>query len=195
MADAYAAIAERTRAAFLAAYVTPQGRMTSDAPTAYALALAFGIAVDPEQRQRLGDRLAHTSRRHAFHIATGFVGTPLVLDALVDTGHADVAGRLLLQTGCPSWLYPVTMGATTIWERWDSMLPDGSINPGEMTSFNHYAFGSVVDWLYRRLAGIAPAARAYRRIRFAPTPVAGLDHASATVDTPSGRIVGGWERE
>src|SRR4029077_7780156 len=75
VADTYAAIAERTRAGFLAAYVTPQGRMTADAPTAYALALAFGIAVDPEQRRLLGDRLAHTSRRHAFHIATGFVGT------------------------------------------------------------------------------------------------------------------------
>jgi alpha-L-rhamnosidase len=193
-ADEYATIAERTRAAFLAAYVTPRGRMTADAPTAYALALGFGIATDPVQRRQLGDRLAHVSRRHAFHIATGFVGTPLVLDALVDTGHADVAGRLLLQTGLPSWLYPVTMGATTVWERWDSMLPDGAINPGEMTSFNHYAFGAVVDWLYRRLAGIAPAERAYRRIRFDPVPVRGLDHARATLDTPSGRVTGGWER-
>ena len=195
LAAEYAQIAERTRSAFLATYVTPGGRMTADAPTAYALALSFGIASDPVQRQQLGDRLAHVSRRHAFHIATGFVGTPLVLDALVDTGHADIAGRLLLQTGLPSWLYPVTMGATTVWERWDSMLPDGSINPGEMTSFNHYAFGAVVDWLYRRLAGIAPASPAYRRIRFAPTPVQGLDRAGATLDTPSGRVIGGWERQ
>jgi len=194
VAREYSSIAERTREAFLAAYVTPRGRMSADAPTGYALALAFGIATDPALRQRLGDRLAHTSRRHAFHIATGFVGTPLILDALVDTGHADVAGRLLLQTGCPSWLYPVTMGATTVWERWDSMLPDGSLNPGEMTSFNHYALGAVVDWLYRRLAGIAPASRAYRRIRFEPTPIHGLDHARATLDTPSGQIVGGWKR-
>jgi alpha-L-rhamnosidase len=118
-----------------------------------------------------------------------------VLDALVDSGHAEAAGRLLLQTAYPSWLYPVTMGATTVWERWDSMLPDGTINPGDMTSFNHYAFGAVVDWLYRRLAGVAPAARAYRRIRFAPTPVSGLERASATLDTPSGRIIGGWERQ
>ncbi|MGM7698058.1 family 78 glycoside hydrolase catalytic domain [Microbacterium sp. A84] len=190
----YAAIAERTRQAFLAAYVTPLGRMTADAPTAYALALVFGISTDPRQRRALGDRLAHVSRRTAFHIATGFVGTPLVLDALVDTGHVETAGRLLLQTGYPSWLYPVTMGATTVWERWDSMLPDGSVNPGEMTSFNHYAFGAVVDWLHRRVAGVTPIERAYRRIRFAPTLVDGLEHAATTIDTPSGRVIGGWER-
>ncbi|WP_404429648.1 glycoside hydrolase family 78 protein [Microbacterium lacus] len=190
----YGAIAERTRSGFLRAYVTPGGRMTADAPTAYAMALSYGIVTDAAQRQQLGDRLAHVSRRSSFHIATGFVGTPLVLDALVDTGHADVAGRLLLQTSFPSWLYPVTMGATTVWERWDSMLPDGSINPGEMTSFNHYAFGAVVDWLYRRLAGIAPGSTGYRRIRFAPTPLDNLDRASATLDTPSGRVAGGWER-
>lgn len=194
IADEYRAIAERTRQAFLAAYVTRGGRMMADASTAYALALSFGIAIDPEQRQALGDRLAHTTRRSAFHISTGFVGTPVVLDALVDTGHVEAAGRLLLQTGYPSWLYPVTMGATTIWERWDSLLPDGSINPGEMTSFNHYAFGAVVDWMYRRLAGIAPASPAYRRIRFAPTPLNGMARASATIDSPSGRISGGWER-
>lgn len=195
VAEEYSGIAERTRRAFLDAYVTPAGRMTADTPTAYALALSFGIVTDHRQRQALGDRLAHVSRRNAFHIATGFVGTPVVLDALTDTGHSDVAGRLLLQTGCPSWLYPVTMGATTVWERWDSLLPDGSINPGEMTSFNHYALGAVVDWLYRRLAGVAPAEPAYRRIRFEPTPVPGLDHVSATVDSASGRITGGWARE
>ncbi|MGL1682664.1 hypothetical protein ACSTIO_23860, partial [Vibrio parahaemolyticus] len=84
-----------------------------------------------------------------------FVGTPLVADALTDGGHLAAAERLLLQTECPSWLYPVTMGATTVWERWDSMLPDGSVNPGEMTSFNHYALGAVADWLHRTVAGLA----------------------------------------
>ncbi|MBF0817770.1 alpha-L-rhamnosidase [Microbacterium paludicola] len=193
-AATYRAIADRTRDVFCRAYVTPMGRMSSDSPTAYALALAFGIVTDPELRQKLGDRLAHISRRNGFHISTGFIGTPLILDALVDTGHADIAERLLLQTGYPSWLYPVTMGSTTVWERWDSMLPDGTINPGEMTSFNHYAFGAVVDWMYRSLAGIAPAEPGYRRIRFAPTVLRGLDHAEATVDTASGRVRGGWER-
>src|SRR5699024_8398672 len=107
-------------------------------------------------------------------------------DALTSTGHAEVAGRLLRQTTVPSWLYAVTMGATTVWERWDSMLPDGTINPGQMTSFNHYAFGAVADWLYRSLAGLAPEGPGYRRIRIAPVPVSGIDHAAARHETPYG---------
>lgn len=89
-------------------------------------------------------------------IGTGFVGTPLVCDALLNAGLVDEAYLLLLQECRPSWLYPVSMGATTVWERWDSMLPDGTINPGEMTSFNHYALGAVVDFLQRRARRLAP---------------------------------------
>ena len=98
-----------------------------------------------------------------YRISTGFAGTPYICDALTGTGHLDDAYRLLLQRECPSWLYPVTMGATTVWERWDSMLPDGSINPGEMTSFNHYALGAVADWMHRTIGGIAPWNRATPR--------------------------------
>ena len=110
----------------------------------------FDIETDPVRLGAMGDRLAALVRRDGYRIGTGFVGTPLVQDALTRTGHDDAASRLLLQTESPSWLYPVTMGATTIWERWDSMLEDGTINPGEMTSFNHYAFGAIADWLHRR---------------------------------------------
>ncbi len=169
--------------------------MMSDAATAYALALRFDIVRDAQLRAALAERLAHVVRREAFHISTGFLGTPVVLDALVDFGYVEEASRLMLQTGLPSWLYPVTMGATTVWERWDSLLPDGSVNPGEMTSFNHYALGAVVDWLYRRVAGIAPAADGYRRIRFAPLAITGMDDATVELDTPSGRIAGGWRRD
>ncbi|MFF0291359.1 alpha-L-rhamnosidase C-terminal domain-containing protein [Streptomyces sp. NPDC005262] len=115
--------------------------------------------------------------------------------ALTATGHAAAASRLLTQTECPSWLYPVTMGATTVWERWDSMLEDGSINPGQMTSFNHYALGAVADWLHRSVAGLAPLEPAYRVIRIAPTLLAGLDDASAWHETPYGRARAGWRRE
>ena len=97
--------------------------------------------------------------------APGSPARPFVNDALTVTGHLDDAYALLLQREAPSWLYAVTMGATTIWERWDSMLPDGSINPGEMTSFNHYAFGAVADWMHRSVAGLAPA-----RARIPPHP-------------------------
>ena len=109
-------------------------------------------------RDRAADRLVELIRNDGYRIGTGFVGTPLICDALVDADRVDDAYHLLLQEQCPSWLYPVTMGATTTWERWDSMLPDGSINPGEMTSFNHYALGAVADFLHRVVAGLAPAA-------------------------------------
>ncbi|MFD1718754.1 alpha-L-rhamnosidase [Georgenia deserti] len=187
----YDDVAERARRSWLREYTTPAGRIVSDAQTAYAMAIAYDL-VDDETRQVMGDRLAELVRRADFHIGTGFVGTPIIADALTDTGHADVAGRLLLQTGVPSWLYAVTMGATTVWERWDSMLPDGTINPGQMTSFNHYAFGAVADWMYRRLAGLAPAAPGYRQLRIAPVPVAGIEHASARHETPYGVAEAGW---
>ena len=128
-----------------------------------------------------------------YRIRTGFVGTPLICDALSDSGHSAAAWRLLMQTECPSWLYPVTMGATTIWERWDSMLPDGSINPGEMTSFNHYALGAVADWLHRTVAGLAPLTPGYRRLDIHPQPGGGLTHARARHLTPYGPAECGWQ--
>jgi alpha-L-rhamnosidase len=98
----------------------------------------------------------------------------------------------LLQTECPSWLYPVTQGATTIWERWDSLLPDGRVNPSGMTSFNHYALGAVADWLHRTVAGLAPADPGYRRLRIAPQPGGGLTSASARLLTPYGQASVSW---
>lgn len=115
--------------AFRRRYVLPSGRMTSDSPTACAVAVAFGLP-GPRRRQAAGDRLAEPVLADDARIATGFVGTPLICDALTDTGHRDVAYRLLLQTVCQSWLHPVTMGATTIWERWDGSCPDGTLDPG-----------------------------------------------------------------
>lgn len=194
-AAAYAELAERSRTAFVAEYVTPAGRMMSDAATAYALALEFDLVTDPPTRQALADRLAAVVREGGYRIATGFVGTPLVTDALTRGGHLEAAERLLLQTECPSWLYPVTMGATTVWERWDSLLPDGTVNPGEMTSFNHYALGAVADWLHRTVAGLAPAAPGYARLRVAPRPLAALDHASARHLTPYGEASVAWRRD
>ncbi|WP_436789667.1 family 78 glycoside hydrolase catalytic domain [Yinghuangia sp. YIM S10712] len=193
-ADRYAALAAEVRAAFARAFVTSAGRVLSDAQTVYALAIEWALLPDEEQRKEAGRRLADLVRTGGFRIGTGFVGTPLVTDALTSTGHVDVAYRLLLQTGCPSWLYPVTMGATTIWERWDSMLPDGSINPGEMTSFNHYALGAVADWLHRRVAGLAPSAPGYREILIHPVPSAALTSASARHLTPYGEARVAWIR-
>lgn len=191
-ADRYAALAAEVAAAFRAAYVKPDGTMTSDAQTAYALAIAFDLLPDPAQRAKAGDRLADLVHADGNRIATGFVGTPLVCDALTLTGHVDTAYDLLLEKDCPSWLYQVVHGATTIWERWDALLPNGTVNPGSMTSFNHYALGAVADWLHRSVAGLAPADPGYRRIRFAPRPGGGLTHASATQRTPYGEASISW---
>lgn len=190
----YGELAEASRAAFTAEYVTPAGRMMSDAPTAYALALRFDLVTDAVVRERLANRLAELVRADGYRIGTGFVGTPLMTDALTEGGHLRAAGRLMLQTENPSWLSPVLKGATTIWERWDSLLEDGSVNPGEMTSFNHYALGAVADWLHRTVAGLAPASPGYRELRIAPQPIDGLDHAEARHTTPYGPASVAWRR-
>ncbi|HJZ49630.1 MAG TPA: family 78 glycoside hydrolase catalytic domain [Roseiflexaceae bacterium] len=189
----YRALANEVRDAFNREYVTPNGRIVSDATTAYALAIEFALLRDAAQRQNAGARLAALVRDSGYHISTGFVGTPLICDALCDVGQYDAAFRLLTQRECPSWLYPVTMGATTIWERWDSLLPDGSVNPGEMTSFNHYALGAVADWLHRTVAGLAPAAPGYGRLEIQPRPGGGLTYARARHRTPYGMAEAGWK--
>jgi alpha-L-rhamnosidase len=193
-AQEYAELAGRVRAAFAAEYATEGGRVLSDAPTTYAMALQWALLPTAEQRRRAGLRLADLVRTAGFRISTGFVGTPLMADALTDAGEPELAYRLLLQTGCPSWLYAVTMGATTIWERFDSMLPDGSINPGEMTSFNHYALGAVADWMHRRVAGLAPGSAGYRSIVVQPLPASRLTRAAARHLTPYGEVRVAWER-
>lgn len=191
----YAKLAADTRQAFEAEYTTPGGRLVSDSQTACALVIEYGLVPDEERRRRVGDRLVELVRQGGYHVGTGFVGTPLVCDALCRTGHVGTAFALITERTCPSWLYPVTMGATTIWERWDSMLEDGSVNPGEMTSFNHYALGAVADWLHRIVAGLAPGAAGYRRLAVQPHPGGGLTHARARLLSPYGLAESGWRLE
>src|SRR5262249_21416887 len=168
--ERYRGLAREVRAAFREAYVKPDGLLASDSQTAYALALEFGLLEDADLERRASARLAELVRGNGYRIGSGFLGTPIICDVLCRAGEHETAYRLLLERECPSWLYPVTMGATTIWERWDSMLPDGSINPGEMTSFNHYALGAVADWLHRVVAGLAPGAPGYRKLLIEPRP-------------------------
>jgi alpha-L-rhamnosidase len=192
LAREYGDLARAIRAAFRDEYVAPSGLISSDSATAYALAIMFDLYDDPTARARAGTRTAELAAERAYRISTGFVGTSLVLPALSAMGDTKTAYRLLTETACPSWLYTVAMGATTIWERWDSMLPDGSINPGEMTSFNHYALGSVGDWIHRVIGGVAPAAPGYREVRFAPVPGRGVEHASSSLRTPYGIASCSW---
>jgi alpha-L-rhamnosidase len=166
--------------------------------TGCAIALELGIA-PPNQRPLVGDALAKLVRRAGGRIATGFLGTPLVLRALATTGHLDEAYQLLLNRDCPGWLYQVVMGATTMWERWDGILPDGTIHSGggaSMNSFNHYAYGAVATWLYRSVAGISPDADdpGYSTIVFAPLPGGGLSRARAQLNTAYGPASISWNR-
>ncbi|WP_262492159.1 glycoside hydrolase family 78 protein [Microbacterium sp. ANT_H45B] len=193
-AEEFRALAERVHGAFRAEFVTSTGRVVNETATAYALAITFDL-LDDAQRMHAGDRLADIVALAGYRISTGFAGTPLVTDALSATGHLDEAYLLLLETGCPSFLYPVTMGATTIWERWDSIRPDGTINPSGMTSLNHYALGAVVDWMHRTIGGLTALEPGYRRMRIAPLPGGGLTSASLRHTTVHGEVRVAWRLE
>lgn len=190
----YGAIAAQATKAFQAEYISPAGRVVSDTVTSIAVALVFDLFENARQEHVAGERLAELVVRSDFRISTGFVGTPIICDALVRAGKPDHAYQLLTQDQLPSWLYPVSMGATTIWERWDSMLPDGTINPGDMTSFNHYALGAVADFLHRVVAGMSSTAPGWTQIRFAPVLGGGLSHASARFDSVWGVASSSWHR-
>jgi alpha-L-rhamnosidase len=187
----YTQLADEVRTAWRNMYLETDARLSSDAVTAYAIGIEFGL-FDFYEVPTAGQHIVRLAEENDYRISTGFLGTPLVLPALCAAGQHETAYRLLLETSCPSWLYPVTMGATTIWERWDSLLPDGSINPGEMTSFNHYAFGSVGDWIYQTIGGLAPATPGYRRLRIAPVPGGGISWAKASLVTPYGPAKCSW---
>lgn len=192
----YGALAKRTRHAFAHAFVTGQGRVSSDAPAAYALAIEWALLPSEEQRAFASERLGDLVRANGFRVNTGFLSTPLMCDALCSAGNPRLAYRLLLEKECPSWLYPVTVGATTIWESWDTLSPDGSVNPSARAlSFNHYALGAVADWLHRTVAGLSPAAPGYREITVHPIPDSALTHASVRHDTPYGEAAVAWYRE
>jgi alpha-L-rhamnosidase len=191
----YRTLAEQIRVAFVNEYVRPDGALTSDSQTAYALALEFDLLRDERSRAVAGRRLVGLVEAEGHRIGTGFLGTPLLCDALCSVGEHETAYRLLMQRECPSWLYPVTMGATTVWERWDSLLPDGSVNVDWMTSFNHYAFGAIADWLHRTVAGLAPAEPGYRTLRIRPVPGGGITFARARHLTPYGEASSAWRIE
>lgn len=186
-------LATRARGAFLAHYLHEDGMIESDAPAVYALALHFGLLDGLEgAAERAAARLAELVRENGYRIPVGFAGTPYITWALSEHGYVGDAYRLLLERECPSWLYPVTMGATTTWERWDSMLPNGAINPGGMTSFNHYALGAVCDWVYQVVGGLRPQEPGYACVLVKPEPGPGIDWARTSLETPHGRVEVSW---
>ena len=189
----YAEVATKVKKAYMDEYVTPNGLISSDTQTAYVLALQFNML--PEHLcQQAVDRLVANIKRYDNHITTGFLGTSYICNVLTDYGRSDMAYKLLLQETCPSWIYSVKKGATTIWERWNSIQPDGSIIDG-MNSFNHYSYGAIGDWLYRSAVGIREAAPGYKKIVIQPHPGGGFTHMQASTLTPYGKVEAKWTAE
>jgi alpha-L-rhamnosidase len=188
----YAELLGKIRKVFVEEFVTAKGRLASNTQTAYALALGFDLL--PENMRAIAaKRLAEDVRRFK-HLTTGFLGTPLLCQVLADHGYWDEAFLLLNRKEYPSWLYPVTQGATTIWERWDGQKPDGTFQDKGMNSFNHYAYGAIGEWLYKAVAGIEldPQQPGYKHILLQPHPGGGLENAKAALETPYGRTVSDW---
>lgn len=190
----YSDLFNRIKEVFVHEYITPAGRVGTNSQTSYVLALFFDL-MPQELRPQAVRFLVDDIRSRRNHLSTGFVGTPYLCHVLSSEGYTDVAYDLLLQETYPSWLYPVKMGATTIWERWDGQKTDSTFQDAGMNSFNHYAYGAIGDWMYRVSAGIEILAPGYKQILIQPHPVKRLDYSRAAFESPYGTIASGWERK
>jgi alpha-L-rhamnosidase len=184
----------KIRNVFIHEYVTPAGRVGTNSQTSYILALKFNLLPE-ELKAKAAKFLADDIRGRRNHLSTGFLGTPFLNHVLSDYGYTEVAYDLLLQETYPSWLYPVKMGATTIWERWDGQKPDSTFQDKGMNSFNHYAYGAIGDWMYRVSAGLETAEPGYRNLMIQPHVTAKMNSSKATFESMYGRISSGWERK
>ena len=189
----YRKLFKQIKARFNKEFVTLTGRLVSGSQTAYVLALHFDLLPD-RLRDSAIERLVQRIHQCKDHLSTGFVGTPYLLPVLAQTGHLDLAYKLLLNEDFPSWGYPIKHGATTMWERWDGWRHDKGFQDPAMNSFNHYAYGAVGDWMYRTITGIDldPSQSGYRHILIHPRPAGGLTSAKASLDTLQGTIECDW---
>ncbi|MEY2917480.1 MAG: hypothetical protein RIS73_1194 [Bacteroidota bacterium] len=191
----YTTLVQKVKEAFLKEYTTANGATMSNTQTSYVLALHFDML--PENlRQQAADRLVANIKEYKNHLTTGFLGTPYLCHVLSRYGYTDVAYTLLLQETYPSWLYPVTKGATTIWERWDGIRTNGDFQAITMNSFNHYAYGAIGDWMYRIMAGLDTEAGdgvGYKKIRIQPHIGGGFTHVAASYQTLYGKLSSSWK--
>ena len=196
----YAQLAEQIRDAFAKRYITADGLVWANTQTAYVLALQFGL-VPQHLRAAAAEQLAKLVKDNGLHLTTGFVGTPYINHVLGAAGHLDLAYGLLFQKTFPSWLYAVTQGATTIWERWDGWTHDKGFQDPAMNSFNHYAYGAIGAWLYQCVAGIDvdPGRPGYKHIIIRPQPASkdapGLDWAKGSIKTMYGTVSVHWTQQ
>jgi alpha-L-rhamnosidase len=189
-------MAAKVKAAFATEFITPSGRLAYDDQTSYALAFLHDLI--PEDKREAAKRyFKSTILRAEGRIGTGFIGTPALLPALVKIGEPGIAADVFLQEEVPGWLYQVKMGATTIWERWDAIAPDGTIYNPQMNSYNHYAYGAVCQWLFEGVAGFRPDPDdpGFRTIIFEPTIIPELSPVNASHDSRAGTIRAGWTVE
>ena len=192
----YSELLEKIKTAFRKEYLTPSGRLVSSTQTAYVLALNFDMLPD-SLRPQAAKRLVENIKSYGYHLTTGFLGTPYLCHVLTRFGYTDIAYKLLLQETYPSWLYPVKMGATTIWERWDGQKPDSSFQTPGMNSFNHYSYGAIGDWLYRDMAGLDTDEEnaGYKHVKITPHTGGGFTSAAASLATYYGKLSSGWTVE
>lgn len=187
----YEMIYKKIKRAFNEEYITKTGRMVSETQTACILALHFDLAED-QHRERIMKTLKINIAEHQNHLTTGFVGTPYLTHVLSENGNHDLAGTIFMQEGYPSWLYAVKKGATTIWERWNSILPNGDFEESGMNSLNHYTYGSIGEWMYRKLAGINQIEPGYKKILLKPMFIKGIHSVDATFESMYGSIKSAW---
>ena len=190
-ATEYGALYEKIRDALNEEFVTATGRLVSETQTACVLLLHFDL-LKPEYRERVVQTLEGNLTDNRSHLTTGFVGTAFLCHALTENGRHDLAEKIFLQTDYPSWLYQVNKGATTIWERWNSIAEDGTFDQSGMNSLNHYSYGAIGDWMYRKIAGINPEKPGYKEIRIQPYLTHGMTQVSASLDTPYGVVSVSW---
>ncbi len=189
----YADVARKAKEAFCENYLTPAGMLVSSTQTAYVLALNFDMLPE-NMRAKAAAHLAANVEKYG-HITTGFLGTPYICHVLTKFGYNDLAYKLLLREQYPGWLYPVTMGATTIWERWNSMMPDRTIPDNGMNSFNHYSYGAIGDWLYRDAVGLHETSAGFKTMAIKPHPGADFTQMRAEQMTPYGRAAAEWRKQ
>ncbi|MBI5931528.1 MAG: family 78 glycoside hydrolase catalytic domain [Chloroflexi bacterium] len=195
-ADAYERLSAEVKAAIQKEYFTATGQLVTPTQTGYVLALFMDLVPDGQHEQAKNELIALLYKDNV-HLQTGFVGTPYLCRVLSNIGANDLAYRLLLNEDYPSWLYAVNLGATTIWERWNSLNPDGSISSTSMNSFNHYAYGSIVEWMYRDMCGLNPSSgedglTGFRHARIAPKPDKTLQWARARYRSTAGFYESSW---
>lgn len=193
-AKEYTDLYNKIRDTFIKEYVTPAGRVGTCSQTSYILALKFGLLPD-NLKENAAKFLVSDIKSRRNHLSTGFLGTIYIAHELSRAGYTDVAYDLLLQESYPSWLYPVKMGATTIWERWDGQKTDSTFQDAGMNSFNHYAYGAIGDWMYRVSAGIETQEPGYKHLLLQPHPSKKLSYSKASFESSYGTVTSGWERK